>query len=123
MAITLAKGALSVTFARGRVFPTTTESHINQLLELGESGVPQVTELAGTVTQFTVELLSVDSTTEAAFRTFFEDATVRWAVQTVTLTDELGTAYVGRYWGPLPYVRTHYASGLLHIVFTFRVET
>ena len=124
MALTLSKaGVPSVTFPRGRAVPTTVNEQVNQLIEVAEDGSPQVTELGATVQEYQVELLSVDATTEQTFRNFFEDSRVRWALNTVTLTDEAAVAVTGRYWGPFPYVRQEYAAGLFRIAFTFRVET
>ena len=122
MALTLSKGALSISFPRGRIFPTAVDEHVNQLLEVAEDGTPSVTELGPTVREWQVELLSVDTTTEANFRTFMENAAVRWALNTITVLDELGATFLGRYWGPFPYVRTNYAGGLFHIKFVLRQE-
>ena|ERR1043166_4565854 len=124
MPITFTKDSMSVVIPRGRIFPTQTNVHVNQVIELAESGAPQVTELGGDVTEYEVELLSVDATTEAAFRAFWQDPTIRWALTPVTLTDERGQAMVGRYWGPFPtYQRAEYASGLFRLAFLFREET
>jgi len=122
MALTLTKNALSVTFPRGRIFPTTTGYRINQVLEESEDLTPQATELGGTLTEYQVELLGVDTTLEASFRTFFEDASVRWALNTITLTLEDATTFTGRWWGPLSHQPTQYTAGLFRISFFFRVE-
>ncbi len=120
--ITLTKGLLSVVFARGRIYPTTVNEYVNQLLEVAEDGTPQVTELGPTVREYEVELLGVDSTTEAAFRTFMEDPTVRWALNTITVQAETGSPFTGRFWGPWPYRRTNDAAGLFRIQFVLREE-
>jgi len=120
--LTFTKGPLSVQFARGRIFPTSVNEHVNQLLELAEDLTPQVTELGPTVHEYEVELLAVDSTTEGQFRAFMEDQTVRWALNTITVQPEVSGAFTGRYWGPWPYRRTEYAPGLFRLQFLLRQE-
>src|SRR5215831_3074486 len=120
--LTFTKGALSVQFARGRIFPTNVNEHVNQLLELAEDLTPQVTELGPTVHEYEVELLSVDGITEGQFRAFMEDPSVRWALNTITVLPESGSTFTGRYWGPSPYHRTEYAPGLFRLQFLLRQE-
>ena len=97
-----ASGMSNLTLERGRLYPLSKPTEINQELNLTDDMNPKVTDYGGTAKYWKLmfNYLSKDNYDGSVngLKTWFEDSNINWCATSFTLTDENGVAHTVRLW-------------------------
>lgn len=115
-------GVATVTFSKGRFYPIDSPQQPNQIINEAEDGTFYGAELGNPVTFIEARFERVPLSDATNVFAFLNDSNVKWSLNTFTFTDEDGTTYTVRYWGPFPLRRPQVTAGLVDIEFMLRVE-